>query len=128
MKSTCQPTTQDYSNLIGVPYEKMNCWDITKAFYENVLGIELKHIFEGPTPQKETTRALIYSNMGDFEKAETPEFGDIIIIKLRNIESHIAVYLGFDKMLHTTNSTGSCIDRITRWKPMIIGFYRIKRK
>lgn len=128
MRSTPLPTTQGYSNLIGIEYSKMNCWDIAVAFYRNVLGIEIGTIYSGPTPPKEVTRNLIYSNSGDFEKVESPEFGDIIILKMFGIESHIAVYLGDNKMLHTSKNTGSVIDLVSRWQKVIVGFYRVKRQ
>lgn len=66
--------------------------------------------------------------MGEFDKVEDPKFGDLILIKIKGIESHIAVYVGEGKMLHTSRATGSIVERIERWNPRIVGFYRVKRK
>jgi len=118
----------DYSKFIGIPYEKKNCWDLVVSFYQEMLSIPLYSYYQGPTPpEKIETKNLIYSSMGDFEKISDPKFGDIIIVKLYGIESHIAVYLGDGKMLHTTRGAGSIIDRVARWEKMIVGFYRIKK-
>jgi len=126
VKGTQQPTSQDYSSLIGIPYETKNCWDIAVELYEKVLGVNLKNYYSGPTPDRSTTKNLIWSNIGEFEKVSTPMFGYIILIKLHGVESHIAIYVGIGKMLHTTRGAGSVIDRVERWKSAIVGFYRIK--
>lgn len=127
MKSTHPQTIQEYSNLVGIEYSKMNCWDIAVKFYKQVLGVELGSIYSGPTPPRDVTKDLIYTNIGGFEKVETPEFGDIIILKIFGIESHIAIYVGEGKMLHSSKNTGSVIDFVSRWQRVIVGFYRIKR-
>lgn len=126
MKSTDLVTSGDFSSLIGIPYEEKNCFDLTREFYRLVLGIELKHYFDGKDPGRDQTKALIYTNIGDFIKVEVPEFGDIVLIKLYGVESHIAVYVGGDKILHTLKGAGSLLDRLGRWDKNIVGFYRVR--
>lgn len=96
-------------------------------FYKQELDISLFHIYSGTTPTRPETRDLIFSNVGDFEKIENPEFGDIIILKIFGIECHIAVFIGEGKMLHTSNRSGSVIDRVSKWKRQIVGFYRVRK-
>lgn len=120
---------KNISKFVGVPYDKMNCWDLAVGFYRDIFDIELKHMYQGPTPEaKETTRNIIYSHIGDFEPALDPRFGDVILIKMFGLESHIAIYLGFGKMLHTSKRTGSLVDRTRPFEKIISGYYRIKRR
>ena len=105
----------------------MNCWDLAVVFYKNIFGIDMRSIYDGPTPEREMSKKIIYTNIGEFYKADSPEFGDIILLKIRGIESHIAIYLENDRMLHTSKATGSVIDFVSRWQKVIVGFYRVKR-
>lgn len=131
MKDTTPPifrgySKTDFSNLVGVPYSEKNCWDLARAFYSQVLGIELKHYSVDAPHDRTASQSLIYSNRGDFIQVTTPMFGDIITLKVRGIESHIAVYLGGGRMLHTDKHRGSYIDRVDRWSKTIVGYYRVK--
>lgn len=119
----------DFSSLIGIPYERCNCWELAVKFYLLCLNIELHGIYDDRhTPDRDATRNLVYSNIGEFDRVEKPQFGDIILLKIRNVESHISVYVGEGKMLHTSRTTGSIVERIERWKPLIVGYYRVKAK
>lgn len=109
--------------LVGVPYETMNCWDLAKIFYRDAFGIELKHYYEDPD-NRLATQNLIYTNKSEFLKVDTPSYGDIVIMKVKGIESHIGIYIGEGLMLHTTKATGSVIDRTERWVKTIVGYYR----
>lgn len=114
-------------HLIGIPYEKKDCWALAREFYQSELGVELKHYFDGPPPDRKDVEALIYSNRGDFVKVEdgTLEYGDLILLKIFGVECHISVYIGKGQMLHTTRGSGSVIDRLSRWGKMISGVYRL---
>jgi cell wall-associated NlpC family hydrolase len=101
----------------------MNCWELTRQFYKQCFDIELKHFSSDPRDRK-ATESLIYTNRGEFTKVELPSFGDIILIKILGIESHIAIYIGNGLMLHTSEKTGSVIDRTDRWVKTITGYYR----
>lgn len=116
----------DYFKLVGIPYSEKNCWDIAVDFYKIVYNISLSNFYSGPTPDREVTKGLIYSNVGGFEKVNKPEFGDIIILKIYGIESHIGIYVGDGRMLHSTKGSNCCIDRVTRWDKVISGYYRLK--
>jgi len=119
----------DLTPMIGIPYEELNCWGVARQFYASYLGIELKHYTEIHDPDAETTRQLISTNVGDFICIDDCElkFGDLILIRMFGVESHIAVYIGDGKMLHTQKKTGSVIDRIERYENRITGFYRVKK-
>ena len=124
-----QISQESFKELVGVSYEKANCWVPTKEFYRIVFGIELKHYYCDAPETREDIQKLIYSNKGDFERVDgSPEFGDIILIKMFGIESHIAVYIGNGKMLHTAKRTGSLIDRLGKWDKLVVGYFRHRGK
>jgi cell wall-associated NlpC family hydrolase len=127
VRSTLQASIPDYSKFIGIPYEEKNCWDLAVAFYSDILDIPLDWIYSGKVPPRSDSEKLISSSKGDFDAVNPPEFGDLITIKIFGFESHIGVYLGDGKFLHTTIGTGSCIERVDKWKYRITGYYRIKK-
>ena len=115
-------------NLIGIPYEKINCWELCQKFYAQVFSVELQDYFDPRyTENKNYVNSLIRTNESDFVKVRSPEFGDLITIKIKGVECHIAIFLGNGLMLHTSKGTGSVIDRISRWNNMIVGYYSIKK-
>lgn len=127
-KSTIQRHTQAYSKLLGTPYSEKDCWGIILDFYREVFGIQLKSYYDKIPGNRDITQNIIYSNAGDFTKIHEKDrrFGDIIVIRLYKVESHVAVYVGDDKMLHTTSHSGCVIDRVLRWKHLITGYYRVE--
>lgn len=127
MKDTVRHYSQgSFRFLIGVPYAESNCWEITRIFYDKVLGIKLSHYCHSAPDDKSEVEKLIYTNKGDFEKVESPKFGDIALIKILGVESHIAVYVGEGQLLHTSKRLGSHIDRVAKWDKVITGYYRVK--
>lgn len=116
----------DYSKLIGTPYSEKDCWGIVVEFYKIVYGIELKRYYEEVPTNRDIARNIVYSNLGDFSRVEDKDkrFGDIILIKLYGVESHIGVYLEEDLMLHSTLHSGCVVERVTRWRHLISGYYR----
>lgn len=116
--------TFELRKYVGRDYESYNCLDLVKEFYRDYFGLELKNYFEGDVPDRKEVQSLIVTNKGDFVEVETPEFGDIVIIKLYGLECHIGVCLNTRQFLHSAKGIGSNIDRLERYSKMIAGFYR----
>lgn len=127
MKSTLHKISPDYSKLIGVPYSKMNCWDLCREFYKIVFNSDLKYYYETFPQSQYEIQSLIVANNQDFHKVTKPKFGDLATVKILGIESHLVVVLDRGLMLHTTKKTGSVIDRIGRWHKMIVGYYSLNK-
>lgn len=128
MKDTIPQTFLASSNaLIGVPYCEADCWQLAVRFYSLVFQVDLKHYYDETPRDRADRRCLIYSNRGEFELVDSPEFGDLILISILGIESHIGIFLGGDTFLHTKEATGSVIDRVSRYRTRITGYYRLKR-
>lgn len=128
MKNIPLKTTQDYSRLIGIPYEKKDCWGIVVSFYKTVFDIELNPYYQEIPKTKTEAQTLVHNCLTDFHTVpkEQAKFGDIILVKILGFESHIAVYLGEGKILHTQYKTGCVIDSLSRWEKLVVGFYRAK--
>ena len=122
-------SSKDISALVGLPYNKVDCWKLAQMFYQLEFNIELKN-YEGQVPQERwEQKSLITSCKGDFVPTDKPKYGDLIVINLHGVECHIAIFLGgVGLLLHTTKTTGSVIDRIGRWRKLIAGFYTLEKQ
>ncbi len=115
---------RDLSKYIGRPYEACDCIALVKEFYKDFFNLDLKNYYEGPAPDRRETESLIKTNRGDFVEVTDPKFGDLVFIKFHGIESHIGVVIDQLRFLHSVNTIGSNIDRLTRYKKIITGYYR----
>jgi cell wall-associated NlpC family hydrolase len=113
-------------SFVGIPYNKKDCFNLAKYFYKEEFNIELKHYFDDLPKNRNEMCSLIYTHKGDFKKIKSPEYGDLILLKIRGVESHIAIFVGEGLMLHTTEKTGSVIDRLSRWANMVSGYYTLR--
>lgn len=115
----------DLAKYIGKPYQKYNCFDLAKEFYLCEYGITLKDYFEGQVdPSRKEIECLVISNKGDFERVKSPALGDLIVIRMYGYASHIGVYVGEGKFIHSLKNVGSCMDSLSRYSKMVEGFYR----
>lgn len=116
-----------FTCLIGTPYQDLDCWGIAREFYHLQFNMDLKRYYDNAPNDLKIANKLIYSSIGDFEKVTIPKFGDIVLINLYGIEAHIGIYINEQQLLHTTRNSGCVLDRMERWKKMIVGFYRVKQ-
>lgn len=112
------------SEYIGHSYEKYNCLKLVQEFYKDQFGLEVRNYFEGEVPSREDVVNLIITNKGEFLKVENPSFGDIVIIKLYGVECHIGVVVDAKYFIHSAKRIGSCMERLSRYRHMIAGYYR----
>jgi len=127
VKNTLQPLSQDFSNLIGIPYETLDCWGVAKEFYKIVFRYDLLDYYDHAPNDNEIAKDLIAKSKSDFEEVETPEYGDILLINLQGIPCHIAIYLSPSTILHTVKGSGCLVDRYSRWTKMVRSIHRVKR-
>ena len=126
-KNILQKISPDYSSLIGIPYDQLDCWGIVREFYRIVFNIDLKPYYETIPKTREMAKTIIYDSMADFYEVNDRMFGDIFLIKMFGVESHIAVYLGNGTMLHTSKHSGCIVERVHRWEKLIVGTYRARK-
>lgn len=109
---------------IGVDYNRYDCWELTKLFYVELMGIDLDEVaYDDPNNKKNVSR-LIEIERQKFSRIHSPSFGDIIVFKILGIASHLGIYVGDGKFLHTMNNTGCVVDNLSKWKWRVEGFYR----
>lgn len=111
--------------LVGTPYETLDCWGVTREFYR-LHGVNLKQYYLDAPNNTEVSAGLISKYRSDFDKVTEPRYGDIILINLLGLPSHIAVFLEEGLMLHTNKKTGCMIDKLSRWEKQIVAFYRVR--
>lgn len=119
-------TPGSFSNLVGLPYERVNCWDLVVLFYRQIFKYELAPYYEDGKTDPNTVQGLVNIARTDFERVTEPQFGDIILMKMMGVESHIGVYISSEKFLHTQTKTGSCLDSLAKWQKIVVGYYRPK--
>jgi cell wall-associated NlpC family hydrolase len=91
-----------------------------------VFNVHLKQYYETVPETRDIAKSIVYDSMKDFVEVKERKFGDLLLIKLFGVESHIAVYLGEGVMLHTSKHSGCLIERTSRWEKLIVGVYRVK--
>lgn len=117
------------SKYIGREYEKYNCFDLVKEFYLDHFNLDLRNYYEGSqVPERKAVQSLIVSNKGDFVPVSNPEFGDIVVIKLYGLESHIGVCVGEGKFIHSVRVIGSALENLKKYERMIAGYYRHRER
>lgn len=119
------PLTVDMTKLVGVAYEKMDCFQLVKRFYQEALDTEVFNAI--PYGEDNWERSvLIHTHKNKFVEVPTPKYGDIVVIKIHGLECHLGVVLEGNRFLHTTKKTGAVIDQLGRWRKLIAGYYRLE--
>lgn len=122
---------KSFKHLIGVDYETLDCWGLVVAFYKDVFNLELRDYYSVRPTNLEDTKNLIYLGMDDFDRVSLDSqlfFGDILVAKVLGVESHILLYIGEGKVLHSSRKAGSVIDRYDRWVKLVTGAFRPKNR
>jgi cell wall-associated NlpC family hydrolase len=116
----------DITRYIGIPYSSLDCWGLVKLFYIEQFDIKLQTYYDSPPRNKEIQSAIIQSNLGDFLKTDKPKFGDIVLIKLLGVPSHVGIYIDKANFLHTNEKVNSVLDKFSKWGKSIDSFYTVK--
>lgn len=124
MKPTDHLTTQDYSSLIGIPYKEKDCWGIVREFYSRVFNVKLPEFYSQTPEGVEGKSGMILKCKTGFERVDRPEFGDILLLNVLGLPSHVGIYLSEVHFIHTTEGKNCTVDRIFTWRHRIEGYYR----
>ena len=128
MKGIPPQLTQEFSSLIGIPYSKMDCYQLVAEFYRRLYGLNfLDYKYKTEDIKKEEIIEMIKTNKfsEEFAVVKNPSFGDLVVLSLAGYPIHIGIYLFDNKMLHTLRGKDSCIENLDfKWKNRIEGIYR----
>lgn len=112
---------------VGLSYEQVDCWDLAVMFYKLEMEVDIGYVVSKNHPKSNQDReVLINTSKGDFHKVEKPESGDLVLIKFGGFETHIAIYIGKDRILHSIEGLGVVVERLRKYRNLISGFYRHK--
>lgn len=124
--------------FVGIPYvphgrsyEGADCWGILFLYYRDVLGTPVP-AYSAEMDAREFKHGAIAPLMATereklWQQVETPQPGDGVLMRAGRHDSHVGVFLGQGRMLHSEGPDPSVIDRIgdMRWRNRISGFYRL---
>jgi hypothetical protein len=128
----------DYNKYIGLPYQEngrneqgIDCWGLARLFYKNELNIDLpsySELYDGSYDPKAVAAISYYKD--SWTKVTNPEIGDLCLFRIMNELSHVGVYIGNSKFLHSRDGKDSVIESINSpmWFSRLEGFYRYTEK
>lgn len=111
-------------DLIGLPYEAFDCYDLVKMFYRKFMSVELEDLLYRDTKDLHEMTQVVTIGKGSFVSVEEPEYGDVVLLRVWGMPAHVGIYLSSTELLHTQEKSGSVIERLSKWKKRIEGYYR----
>lgn len=107
-----------------------DCYRVIRAYYWQNYKILLQDFPRDYDWYKKTPRLYLdeFKNVGFDEITEDQlQPGDAIIIRLIAMhESHAAIYLGNDEIVHHNNDSLSRVENYSRWRPKMTRFLRYR--
>lgn len=126
------------SKYIGLPYKDngrdtkgIDCWGLARLYYKQELDIDLPSYsteYNGET--SENIKELITQHKESWVCVDTPEVGDLVLFNIYGEPTHIGVYVGDNKFLHSRDGKDSVIESLSsqQWEKRIAGFYKYSKK
>ena len=115
----------------GRSYEGADCWGILFLYYRDVLGTPVP-AYSAEMDAREFKHGAIAPLMAAereklWQQVDTPQPGDGVLMRAGRNDSHVGVFLGQGRMLHSEGPDPSVIERIgdMRWRSRISGFFRL---
>lgn len=121
-----------YTGLVGIPFkyggrgpDYYDCYGLVMELHSRQ-GITLPD-YESPEDFK-TISQIIHKEIELWEPCERQP-GSVILIGGDRIHHHVATYIGFGRLIHTSESVGSvCIQNMKIWERSVVGYYSFKGK
>ena len=127
----------DLAEFVGIPYVNqgrdpalgLDCWGLPMWWYARQYGIELPSLLDGYTSanDREQVAHLVSLQSQQWRRVEAPHQGDLVTLKhKRGTPWHVGIYLHGQRMLHTADGIGSCIEflQTPRWANRIDSYWR----
>ena len=111
---------------LGTEHEDMDCWGLIREFYLRVLGKDLPEYYKNRPRCKDVITKYVTEESSNYYRVDTPQLGDIILIKLFGVPLHVGLYLDEKKFAHSIETHGVVVDEVSRWKNRFEGYYRPK--
>lgn len=116
-----------YIKYIGIPFHKLDCFNLTKLIFEEnfniaILDTNIKHY------ESDLINQSYLREVDKWVKVDEPLEGCIMAIRLDsnypNLVTHFAYCINDKYMIHTTEKTGCIVENISKYYRLSSGFYR----
>lgn len=120
----------DLTQYIGIPFKfggrdrnNLDCYGLVMLLYKEIRNTEIPDVIS-PTYLNEI-QDLVNIEKAKWEPCELEE-GCVLVFNVMGYGSHVAYYLGEDRMIHTWEGSGGVmIERISfSWKNRLVGCYK----
>ena len=92
----------------------VDCWGLVRLIYSKEFNVDLpSFVGEYAEDDAERQAELIAINQEGWRLADSPIPGDVVLFKILGKASHVGIYLGEEKFLHTLDNYASAIERLT---------------
>lgn len=124
-------------DYIGLQYKDqgrdrtgLDCWGLVRLVLFEQFDIDLPSYTEEYEDPKTMEKAIEeHTKDLPFEKVETGELGDVVVLRQFGNNSHVGLFVGDNKIMHVQKGIGSVLADVNdaRWRRRIIGIYRYKK-
>jgi cell wall-associated NlpC family hydrolase len=120
----------DVSKYIGIKYSDYNCWELVALFYSQELNTSLPKYYEQRSEDRDKLSGIIYDKKSDYIEVSFDNLReyDLLLFYVKGVASHIGVYLGRGKFLHTREDVDTVVESLDKWKTKLAGIYRYEHK
>lgn len=123
-----------YDDLIGIPFvdggrdaNGYDCWGLVMELYRrqgyqvndyHIAAVDVDIIAE--TARADESKWIRY---------DEPKEGRLVLLKLSTgcWANHVGMCIGNGKFIHAYLLTGVCVDRLSKWRSRIVGYYEPRR-
>lgn len=99
------------SEYLGVPFAVMDCWALVRDYYEK------RGVFLPAVPDADTYKLVT--------PIDEPIADSLLVFSIERECDHVGVYLGHNRMLHTTEQTGGIIHPLSYYRRWLVGVYKV---
>jgi hypothetical protein len=124
----------NYDKYIGLPYLEngrteagVDCWGLARLFYRDQFDIELPSYSDKYNGgQDPAIVSAINTHIDNWEQLSTPNIGDLCLFNILGEPTHVGIYVGDNKFLHSREGKDSVIESLDsiKWKNRFQGFYK----
>ncbi len=126
----------NYAEYVGIPFKDAgrerdgcDCWGLVRLVLQERFGKTLPAFddYEKSTRDESERQVAMGLKALNLQRVETPQEGDIALMRIRGALSHVGLYLGGGEILHTMRGTYSVIESASSYRlcTKIEGYYRV---